>query len=149
MKALTKGTLGVALCLVLTACGKDRSEQPRTSADARESGMQPASRSVTGEPSQPATSVPNAIAEARCAVEERCENIGDQEKYTSIENCLTQMKDEWKDEISERACPNGTERMNLDRCVIEIRASECNDASSALDGYPACSVEELCNPALK
>jgi len=129
--------------LVLVACNHGG-----TSAKQAQSQNQPSARSSEGElgmrPANRVTSNREAIAEARCAQEQHCENIGADKKYVTVEDCMTQVGKDWSEQLDARECPAGTNQVELDRCVTELRGKDCGELSTALGGVTACSVAVLC-----
>jgi hypothetical protein len=129
--------------LVLIACnhGGTSAKQPqgqdqtRARSNEGDLGMRPASR---------ATSNREAIEEARCAQEQHCENIGPDKKYVTVEDCMMRVGKDWSEQLDARECPAGTNQVELDKCVTELRGKDCGELSTALGGVTACSVAVLC-----
>ncbi len=68
-----------------------------------------------------AKSARESLAEARCAREQRCDNVGDNKKYSSGQDCLSRIRADWKDDLNDRECPNGVNQKQLDECLDAVR----------------------------
>jgi hypothetical protein len=130
----------VAVCLgvvVLPACNRssDRTASDPVVAEHREPGMRPASR---------ASSAAESIAEARCARENRCDNVGADKKFSSTSDCLARVRNDWKDDLNARECPGGVNESELQDCLGAIRAEECNSPIDTLDRVTECTASAIC-----
>ena len=103
--------------------------------NADDSAMRPASRSL------PAA---DSIAEARCAREQRCENVGDGKKYSSQTDCMARIRSDWKDDLNARECPGGVNQTELNECIGAIRAEECSSPFDTLDRVTECTAAAIC-----
>jgi hypothetical protein len=97
--------------------------------------MRPASRSA---------SAAESIAEARCAREQRCENVGSNKKYSSHNDCLARIRDDWKADLNARECRGGVNQTELNECIGAIRAEECNSPFDTLDRVTECTATAIC-----
>ena len=130
---------------VQTADNRDVRDRDAYDDDARERGemgdrdgegvLQPASRAA------PAA---QAIAEARCARERRCENVGTDEKYSSMSDCMADIRSDWKDDLNARECPGGVNQTELQECLTAIRNEECNSPFDTLDRVTECTATAIC-----
>ena len=84
------------------------------------------------------------ITDARCSREQRCENIGDDKKYSSMDDCRARVRAEWKDDLNGVECPNGVDQSELDQCLGEIRGEDCGDPLDALSRVAACTTGQIC-----
>jgi hypothetical protein len=98
----------------------------------------------TGPSGASATAARNQITDARCAREQRCENIGDNKKYSSLDDCRDTVRAEWKDDLNGVECPNGIDQTELDQCLGEIRGEDCGDPLDALSRVAACTTGQIC-----
>lgn len=89
-------------------------------------------------------SATESIAEARCARESRCENIGPDKKYTTMEDCMIRIREEWSGELSERQCPAGIDQRGLQACLDGVRQEECGNPFDTLSRVTACTTGEIC-----
>jgi hypothetical protein len=85
-----------------------------------------------------------SIAEARCARESRCDNIGGDKKYSSMEDCVARIREDWKDDLDARACPSGVNDTQLNQCLSEVRSEECGSPFDTLERVAACTAGQIC-----
>jgi hypothetical protein len=85
-----------------------------------------------------------SIADSRCARELRCENIGPDKKYSSMDDCEARVKTDWRDDLNARECPSGIDREQLEECLDEIRNEDCANPFDTLGRVAACTVGQLC-----
>lgn len=129
---------------ILVACNRssdrDAEGPPYASADARyaddDATLQPASRTTR--------SASRSIAEARCAREIRCDNVGPDEKYSSSEDCLARVSNDWKDDLNARECPGGVDQTQFQQCLTAIRAEECSSPLDTLERVTECTASAIC-----
>ena len=110
--------------------------------DAREHGA--AEHDATLQPASRAASAAQAIAEARCARERRCENVGADKKYSSTGECMADIRNDWKDDLNARECPGGVNQTQLQECLTAIRNEECNSPFDTLDRVTECTAASIC-----
>ena len=84
------------------------------------------------------------LAQARCAREARCNNVGAEKRYSSPEDCLSRVWTEWQGDFDAQDCRAGFEPGALDRCLTEIRVLECSSPLESLEQIPACQTASLC-----
>jgi hypothetical protein len=121
-----------AAALMLAACGSNQSA-PETAAARAE-----ASASEGG-------SAVESISEARCARESRCENIGPDKRYSSMEDCVARVREDWRDDLDARACPSGVNESQLNECLGAIRQEECSSPFDTLERVAACTASQICS----
>jgi hypothetical protein len=85
-----------------------------------------------------------SIADSRCARELRCENIGPDKKYSSMDDCEARVKSDWREDLNARECPSGIDRDQLAECLDEIRNEDCANPFDTLGRVAACTVGQLC-----
>jgi len=165
MRALiTANVCGLAL-LALSACTRDRApaHEPRVLAkdsdgiaanrgvdrdgdgDVDRDGDGDGDRDTALRPASRTGSATEAIAQARCAREQRCNNIGNDEKFSSSGDCLTSIRNDWKDDLNARECPGGVEQDDLQECLTEIRNEDCNSPFDTLERISACTAAQICD----
>jgi hypothetical protein len=123
--------------LVLGACNKTNdtaAAQPFGTYDEPKK-LRPASR---------AASAAESITEARCAREQRCENIGADKKYSSFSDCSDRVRNDWKDDLNARECPGGVDQKELDECLASIRNEDCNSPFDTLGRLTECMAGPIC-----
>lgn len=138
----TFAKIGLVLGLVaVSACNRsgDRTASEPVHGDevgtAHEPALRPASRSA---------SAAESIAEARCAREQRCDNVGSDKKYSSHGDCMARIRDDWKDDLNARECPGGVNQTELQECLGAIRGEECNSPFDTLDRVSQCTAAAIC-----
>jgi hypothetical protein len=89
-------------------------------------------------------SATNSIAESRCAREERCENIGENKKFSSNDDCMARIRADWKDDLNARECPRGVNQPELRECLTEIRNEDCSSPFDTLSRVAACTSGQIC-----
>jgi hypothetical protein len=127
----------VGSLLALGACNRtsDRATEPAYGEPRADTELRPASR---------AASAAESITEARCAREQRCENIGDDKKYSSFNDCSDRVRNDWKDDLNARECPGGVNQKELDECLAAIRNEDCNSPFDTLSRLTQCATAPIC-----
>lgn len=146
-----------ALALVFTACGKNENKPAAY-------GNNPpyAENEPVRQPSQPQTTEGNQnmqsereltagndmvlseLVDARCTREERCNNIGSGQKYASKPDCMTKVREDWRDDLQSRACSNGVNQSQLSDCLDKIRNDSCSNVVESLSRWANCRQSEIC-----
>ncbi|HSN98434.1 MAG TPA: DUF6184 family natural product biosynthesis lipoprotein [Candidatus Nanopelagicales bacterium] len=85
------------------------------------------------------------IAQARCAVAQRCNQVGAGQKYLSEDACISQVRADWREDFNAFECPAGYNVKELNECLEEIRSEECNDPIERLGSFAACRASDICN----
>jgi hypothetical protein len=128
---LKSGLCTGALAFALAACGNNQRAPEHASAMAE-------ARDTEG------GSAVDSISEARCARESRCDNIGSDKKYSSMEDCVARVRDDWKGDLDARACPSGVNETELNQCLKSIRAEECSNPFDTLGRITECTASQIC-----
>jgi Family of unknown function (DUF6184) len=126
---LKTGWCAGALVFALAACDKDQRPPETAMAEARATESGSATESIT---------------EARCARESRCDNVGADKKYSSMEDCAARIRDDWRGDLDARSCQAGVNDAQLDECLNEIRAEECSSPFDTLERVAACTAGQIC-----
>jgi hypothetical protein len=82
------------------------------------------------------------LAETRCRRELRCDQIGDNKKYPTVEECEAMLLTDSGAHL--KACPKGTSRQALTTCVTAIQANTCEKPMHKLTEYEQCKTTMLC-----
>lgn len=90
-------------------------------------------------------SATESIARSRCQRELRCNNVGKDRKYSSDQDCLTRIRNEWKDDLSARECKTGINQTELNECLAKIRDEDCNSPLDSLARVTECTQAQICN----
>jgi hypothetical protein len=125
----------VALTLIL---GCNRSNDPEPEAPRADTTP------VDESPRSATSSAAESIAQSRCEREQRCENIGGDKKFSSMDDCLARVRTDWKDDLNARECPGGVNRPQLDECMTEIRNEDCSSPLDTLERVAACTSGQIC-----
>jgi hypothetical protein len=126
--------MGLAGLTLILGCSRHNDPEPMT----------PASRPVVETPRSATASAAESIAQSRCEREQRCGNVGGDEKYSSVDDCLTRVRTDWKDDLNARECPGGVNRTQLDECLAEIRSEDCSSPFDTLERVAACTSGQIC-----
>jgi hypothetical protein len=123
------GFCAAALALGITACSNNSRppESAMTELGATEGG-----------------SAIESIAEARCARDSRCDNIGPDKRYSSMEDCITRVREDWRSELDARSCPQGIVDEQLDECLSAVRGEECSSPFDTLERVTECTQGQIC-----
>lgn len=84
------------------------------------------------------------VADARCAREARCDNVGADKKYTSTEACGQKLRADMKDDLNAKDCPGGVSQKDLDACLSAIKAETCGNVLDSIERVAACRTSALC-----
>ena len=122
--------------LALGACNRTNDPEPVYGEPRSDTELRPASR---------AASAAESITEARCAREQRCENIGPDKKYSSFSDCGARVRNDWKDDLNARECPGGVNQKELDECLASIRNEDCNSPLDTLSRLTQCTAGPICD----
>jgi hypothetical protein len=89
-------------------------------------------------------SASDSIAEARCAREDRCNNVGDDRTYSSTQDCLARVRADWKDDLNAVDCPGGVNDAQLSECLTAVREEECSSPLDTLSRVAECTAAQIC-----
>jgi len=107
----------------------------------------PGSTTITGsrESAPVSKSVVDSIADARCDREAQCNNVGADRTYASRTACVTKLRGDGMNDLSEANCPNGVDSKQLDKCLADISGERCDSPLDTLSRVAACRTGALCN----
>jgi hypothetical protein len=140
MKTLSK----LAVCALsagfisLVGCSKVHEPEPATARNETvvlPEKMTPAARTRTAA---------EQIAQARCERERTCGNIGNDQTYSSSEDCLARIQNDWKEELNARECPGGINEQQLNECLAQVRSEACSNPFDALARITECTSAQIC-----
>ena len=137
MNVINKLFVPATIALMVAACHKDNTpvaENPSSKTEAN----------VPGPERRETASATESIAESRCAREARCENIGENKKFSSSDDCLARVRADWKDDLNARECPAGINQPELRECLSEIRNEDCSSPFDTLSRVAACTTGQIC-----
>lgn len=87
----------------------------------------------------------HAIAKARCEREKRCENIGHDKNYGSLDACREKIEHEWAGDLNKYECPHGIVATELEQCLTDVRAEECGNPLDTLSRIAQCDADDICD----
>jgi len=63
---------------------------------------------------------------------------------SSQTDCLTRIRNDWKDDLTARECPNGINQAQLNECLAKIRNEDCGNPFDTLARVSECTVGKIC-----
>jgi Family of unknown function (DUF6184) len=130
--------LGLGLVSVV-GCNKENERDPNL---ARNEPKPLAGGTLT--PASRTRSAAEQLAQARCEREQKCSNIGNDKTYSSSQDCLARVQNDWKDDLNARECPGGINQQQLDECMGQIRGEACNSPFDTLARITECTSAQIC-----
>lgn len=88
----------------------------------------------------------NAIVDARCGQEQRCDNVGSGKRYESASACQQRVRAGFSDDLMPAHCPNAVDRRALAACVKEVGDEACGPPLDQMNRLSRCRTTELCPP---
>jgi hypothetical protein len=138
----TSRKLGLcALCtglVALTGCNKAHepaTAENQTTTFSPVDELTPASRTRTAA---------EQIAQARCEREKQCGNIGRDQTFSSSQDCMARITNDWKDELNARECPGGINQHELGECMKQVREEACANPFDTLARITECTSGQIC-----
>lgn len=87
------------------------------------------------------------IALARCAHEERCNQVGAGRRYQSMQACRTVVDNELSRDLNPAECNAGIDRAELRECMGDIHRERCDNPIDTITRLAACRTSDLCRNA--
>lgn len=84
------------------------------------------------------------LAGARCAREDRCDNIGPGGRYVSQDNCMDTLRGSMGRDLNAYFCPRGLDRDGVARCAWAIEHEHCGNPFATLSRETKCREGALC-----
>ena len=138
MNIINKLFVPATIALMVAACHKDDAPAAASPSSNAETSVS------TSKPRAQTASATESIAESRCAREERCDNIGENKKFSSNDDCLARVRADWKDDLNARECPGGVNQPELRECLTEIKNEDCSSPFDTLSRVAACTSGQIC-----
>jgi hypothetical protein len=136
MNTLTKSGLCALFLSASTAVACHQVNEPAPATAGNEQpALTPASRT---------RSAAEQIAESRCEREQQCGNVGNDQKFSSAQDCLSRIQNDWKDDLNGRQCPGGINQKELQECLGQIRAEACENPFDTLARITECTAAQIC-----
>lgn len=127
----------------LIGCSKAQAPEPATARD--ESGPLAGSAPTQGlTPAARTRTAAEQIAQSRCEREQQCGNIGKDQTYSSTQDCLTRISNDWKDDLNARDCPGGINQKEFDECLQQVRGEACSNPFDTLARLTECTAGQIC-----
>jgi hypothetical protein len=82
------------------------------------------------------------LSEALCRREMRCNQIGDNKKYSSTEECESKLQSEGSTLL--QSCNGSVNRDALTQCTTAIQSKSCDSKLSGLSDFDQCRTSTLC-----
>lgn len=95
-------------------------------------------------PASRTRSAAEQIAQARCQREQQCGNIGTDKTFSSSQDCLARIQNDWKEDLNARACPGGINQQELDECLTQVREEACANPFDTLARITECTSRQIC-----
>lgn len=156
MKIALKTVIGAGLSCLIAGCN-DTPNRPVETADNEDysdadrddpEGLPVSGPADTDDSSSGASmgtsSATDSIAEARCARESTCNNIGADKKFSSNDDCMARIREDWRDDLNSRECPGGINQSELNECLTAIRNEECSSPFDTLSRVAECASGQIC-----
>jgi hypothetical protein len=138
MNTLIKTALCSLSFVLMAACSKNN-DRPATAAnDGEPAAVQ------TPTPANATRSAAESIALSRCQREQACNNVGADKKYSSAADCMTRVRNDWRDDLNARECPGGVNQRQLDECLAKIRNEDCGSPFDTLSRLSECTAGQIC-----
>jgi hypothetical protein len=85
----------------------------------------------------------DALADALCARAERCGDIGDDDDFETVGECLSKQAADVSEHIDADECPRGIDGNDLDGCLARIAGSDCDDTPDLAE-LSSCDESRIC-----
>lgn len=147
MNKLTNIAIWVLASTTALACSKTPEREPETARNLDEVRGGENLGEVRGDEMAPASRTRGAaeqIARARCEREQQCGNVGADQTYSSSQDCLARIQNDWKDDLDARRCPGGIHQIQLNECLEQIRAESCGNPFDTLARLAECTRGQIC-----
>jgi hypothetical protein len=141
-KIATVGTLVLAACGVLAACAENNpppANVPQVLVQGTEPGV-----GVTAQQAATDDEVVERIAEAHCNRSASCNRVGPGAQYRSRNDCLSQLREATRKDVSACSCPGGIGEASLDQCVKSLENGECTGPGQLFGNVSHCKLNSLC-----
>ncbi len=141
MDTLSKLVMGVvsAGSISLVGCTKAHEPEPVTPRNSADVSLPP-----TMTPAARTRSAAEQLAQARCEREQQCGNIGNDQTYSSSQDCLARIQADWKEELNARDCPGGVNERELNDCLDQVRGEACSNPFDTLARISECTAGQIC-----
>lgn len=141
----TTSTVSVALfgAVLLLACGGENKQSNPSTAQNPVPGSAPP-MGVTAAQNGVDQKTVDKIADARCDHEQKCNNIGQGQKYASRDVCKQQLSSSTSSDLNATSCPRGLDQDAVNRCMNAISNEQCSVSLDTLSRMADCRTDALC-----
>lgn len=143
MKIITKVTATVTVALLAVACGGQNAETTPNTGPKPVAGSE-APPGVTAAQNRVDQGVVAKLASARCDHEQKCNNIGQGQKYATLDVCEAQLESATTSDLNAQSCARGLDENAIDRCISAIGAEQCSLSLDTLSRMTDCRTGALC-----
>jgi len=84
------------------------------------------------------------IADARCDHEQKCNSVGQGQKYASLDDCKQKLASDTSKDLNAMSCPRGLDQDALNRCVNAIHNEQCSVSLDTLSRMADCRTGAIC-----
>jgi hypothetical protein len=84
------------------------------------------------------------LSSARCERELRCNNVGNDRKFVSRDQCLSKIGNDLREELNAWDCKGGIDTKELEECLTEIRNEDCGNPLDTVGRLVACRSGDMC-----
>jgi hypothetical protein len=84
------------------------------------------------------------IVEARCDLEQRCNNVAPGQKFDSRDTCESKLQGSTADDLNTKDCPHGVDPGKLSVCLADIKGEKCGNPFDSLSRWNACRTGQIC-----
>jgi hypothetical protein len=130
------------LSALALACNKEAEREPASARN--ETIVERDEPHATMAPASRTRSAAEQISRARCEREQQCGNIGADQTFSSAQDCLVRIQNDWKGDLDSRQCPGGINQQELDECMSEIRSEDCGNPFDTLARITECTKSQIC-----
>jgi hypothetical protein len=140
MNTLSKLAVCAASAILFSVTGCNKANEPEPTVAQNDNPPLPTNLT----PAARTRSAAEQIAESRCEREQQCGNIGNDQTYSSSQDCLTHIQSDWKDDLNARECPGGINQKELDECLAQVRGEACSNPFDTLARVTECTSGQIC-----
>ena len=89
----------------------------------------------------------DSIASARCDRAASCNNVGEDKKFATKQECVEKVKEDKLEGLNSAECKLGVDQQSLSDCLTSIRNEDCNSPLDTLSRLAACRSSVMCKGA--
>lgn len=143
MKTTSTVLSAAFVAAVLVACGGQNTQSNPNTAQNPVPGSAPPSGVTSAQNSADQKTV-DRIADARCAHDQKCNNVGQGQKFASLDVCKQQRSSDTSNDLNATNCPRGLDQDAINRCMNAIQNEPCSTSLDTLSRVVDCRTDALC-----